>query len=72
MNEDNISVIIDSYTDFTECGAWGSVNTETNETTAGGKMFSRTVKVRHPNGSVGLEKEWVTDEDMNNEMRGKE
>lgn len=72
MSEENFSVIIDSYPDYTECGQWGSINTATQETVASGKMFSRTVKVRHPNGSVGLEKEWITDEDMNNELKGKE
>lgn len=55
------------YDDYEECGTWGSFNTETGEVTSGGKMYSRTIKVEKDDGSIALDSEWITDEDMEHE-----
>ena len=55
------------YDDYEECGSWGSINMETGEVTRGGKMFSRTIKVEKEDGSMVLDTEWITDEDMEHE-----
>jgi len=68
----NLDTIIDSYDDYKECGDWGSMNTETGVASAGGKMMSRTVKVRRADGTIALESEWITDQDAEQEKKDKE
>lgn len=68
----NLDTIIDTYYDYKECGEWGSMNTETGEQLKGGKMMSRTVKVRRVDGTIALESEWITDEDAKKEKQDNE
>lgn len=60
--------IIDRYTDYKECGDWATVDASGNTITTG-KMITRTIKVINQDNSIGLSYEWITDEDMYNEMK---
>ena len=58
------------YDDYKECGTWSSFNTETGEVIDDGIMYSRTIKIEHEDGTIGLDSEWITDGDMEQEMNG--
>lgn len=62
--------LIDKYSDHQECGEWGVYDVETRKVTVKGKMFSRTIKVEREDGSIGLDTEWVTDEEKESEQNG--
>lgn len=59
--------LLGGYDDYQECGTWGSFDTRTGEVTKGGKMYSRTIKVEQEDGIVGMDFEWITDQDMEHE-----
>ena len=59
--------LLGRYDNYEECGTWGVYTPETKEHTVMGKMYSRTIKVEQEDGSVALDTEWITDEDMKHE-----
>lgn len=63
----NVDVIIDSYNDFKEMGVWASIN---EDGPVNGKIYSRTVKVRRKDGTIALESEFISDDDMRRELEG--
>jgi hypothetical protein len=70
-----IDTIIDSYSDFKLSGSWGAVRVGPDgawitDNDYDGQMYARTVKVRRADGTIALETEWVTNEDMEQELRG--
>jgi hypothetical protein len=73
-----IDTIIDSYQDYKPSGTWDSVVARGDGAWVKenddfhGQMFERTVKVRRSDGVIALEIEWLTDEEVANEIRGNE
>lgn len=62
--------LLHKYDDYKEVGEWGSIDTRTGETIAGGKMYSRTIKVENEDGSIGLDSEWIPDFEVKKEQNG--
>jgi hypothetical protein len=63
--------LIHKYDDYTEMGQWGTYSEETKESTVGGKMYSRTIKIEKDDGTIGLDTEWIMDKTVDDEKSGK-
>lgn len=59
--------LIHKYDDYKECGEWGVFDVNTDESIVKGKLYHRTIKVEKDDGSIGLDYEWITDEEMKDE-----
>jgi hypothetical protein len=59
--------LLGRYDDYEECGSWGTFDTITGESLKSGTMYSRTIKVEREDGTVSLDFEWITDQDMAHE-----
>jgi hypothetical protein len=60
-------IIIEKYIDFKEVGTWEDCTNDSNQIKLRGKLYSRTIKVRNEDGSIGLYTEMITDVQISQE-----